>query len=379
MKIRISKVSRLTYGLAALALTLAIGADTIVPGLVAQASAAQVTSRSIKMSDSNASAGSVKYQVGFTAPSNATIKGIVVDFCDGSPIIGDSCSAPAGFSLGTPTVDTSTVPNTGLTGTWTVATANTARTLELTNATGTALNNTAVIFTVSGITNPNTSNHSFYARILTYTTTAGATSYAAGTEGAYTDYGGVALSTGTVINITARVMETLSFCVYAAAGVCNTNDPSITIGHTVGSAVIIDNNNIDTADVNFSLATNAQSGAAVNIKGDTLKSGSNDINAPASATTATTFAAGTENFGVRVSTSGTNITAAGPYNGGANAYGFYTSATDGTTSTYGDLLCTLSGPTNSSISTLTFAATAGNTTPAGTYTASEQLIATGTF
>jgi len=373
MKIKIGKVGRLTYGLTAAALTIAIGADMVVPGLIAQASAAQVTSRSIQMSDSNASATSAQYQVGFTAPSNATIKGIVVDFCDNDPIIGDSCTTPTGFSLGTPTVTTSGAPNTGLSGTWTVATANTARTLELTNATGTALNNTAVIFTVAGITNPSTSNHSFYARILTYTTTAGATSYAAGTEGSFTDYGGVALSTGTVINITAKVMETLSFCVYAAAGVCNTNPPDITIGHAVGTATVIDSSAVDTADVNFSLSTNAQSGAAVNMKGDTLKSGANSIAAAGS--TAVAIVAGTAKFGMRISTAGTNITKVAPYNDATN-YGFDTTSTTGT---YGDQICTLSGPTNSSISTLTFAATASNTTPAGTYTAAEQLIATGTF
>jgi hypothetical protein len=118
------------------------------------------------------------------------------------------------------------------------------------------------------------------------------------------------------------------------------------------------------------------------MKGDTIKSGANTI--AAAGTSAITFVAGTANFGVRVSTSGTNITATAPYNGGSGTqYGLDVSATNSpntnVTSTFGGQVATLSGPTTASISTLTFAATAAATTPAGTYTAAEQLIATGTF
>lgn len=178
-------------------------------------------------------------------------------------------------------------------------------------------------------------------------------------------------------------METLSFCVYndmhlgvAGTGTCGVDDPSFTIGHTVGSATIIDSSAVDTALTDFSISTNAQGGATIRLKGDTLKSGANQIN-PAGAT-AVAFVANTEDFGVRVSTSGTNITAQAPYNDAAN-YGFDVTSTPNVTTTYGDDLAVLSGPVNASISKLTWAAAASNTTKAGTYTAAEQLIATGTF
>ena len=362
--IRHSK-SRAVYGLAAVFLFAATAVSFLAPRY---ASAAQVTSRSIQMSSSTQGATNTTYKVQFTVPTTGNIEGIVIDFCDNSPLIGDTtCTLPTGFSL-TASPAVSNFQN--LSGTWTAVSENTNRTLTVTNATGPSVTAATVVgFDITTVTNPTTDNHTFYARIMTYADSAVADAYTVAAPGAYVDYGGIALSTGKVINITARVMESLAFCVYDAT--CG-DDPSMTLGH--GANMILDTTAVDTDTASFSISTNAQSGAIVNIKGDTLKSGSNDINAAGA--TAVAFAAGTENFGTRVSTSGTNIAAAAPYNGAANNYGFDTA---NTTSTYGDLIATLSGPVNSSVSTLTYGATASNTTAAGIYTTAHQLIATGTF
>ena len=343
----------------------------VVSGLTRQAYAAQLTSRSIQMSSSNNGATGVTYLISFTTATTATLKSLVIDFCDNDPIIGDStCTAPTGFTVGTPTATQS-----GLPGTWTAASANSGRTLTLTNATNSTSvgSGTSVTITLTTATNPTSDNHSFYARILDYVNSSGADSaatYAPGAEGNYIDGGGVAMSTGKIINITARVMESLSFCVYSSS--CG-DDPSMTIGH--GTNNILDATAVDTKTANFSISTNAQSGATIRLKGDTLKSGTNSI--AAAGASPITIVAGTANFGMRISAAGTNITATSPYNGGSGSqYGFNTA---NTTSTYGDNIATLSGPVNSSASTMTFAATAANTTPAGIYTAAEQLIATGQF
>lgn len=366
MKIKLRSIKGALCGVAAVTVSVA----TLFPVLGGQAEAAQITSRSIQMSSSNQGATGTSYLVSFTTATTSTVQGIVVDFCDETPIIGDStCTKPTGFSVGTPTV----VVNSGLSGTWTAGQLNTNRTLTLTNASGGSVSaSTAVSFTLSTATNPTTDNHSFYARILTYDTPGGATSYVAGTEGTYIDYGGVALSTGKVINITARVMESLAFCVYNAS--CG-DDPSMTLGH--GANLVLDSTAVDTDTAAFSISTNAQTGADVRLKGGTLTSGSNNIDAVGA--TAATINAGTEAFGVRVSTAGTSITADAPYNGGAGSYGFDVTSTPNVTSLYGDEIADLSGPVNSSVTTLTFAATASNTTAAGIYTAAQQLIATGRF
>jgi hypothetical protein len=390
MKFRVTELRRPTYAAAALMFVIAVALPSL---LTAKAHAfptgGQVQSRAIYMSSSVAGATSTTYLVTFKPANTNSLKGVILDFCAGDPIVGDStCAAPTAFTVGTPTVTFSNttsgtnapVTSTALPGTWTPTSLNSGRTLKLTAAAGSGALTTSTLynFAITTVTNPSTTG-SLYARLITYTSDTGdIASYAPGTEGSTDalDYGGFALSTAAVVNITAKVQESLTFCVYKAS--CS-DDPSFTIGHSVGSATVIDSSAVDTATTNFSISTNAQSGVKVRLKGDTLKSGANSIN-PAGAA-AVTFAAGTEDFGVRVSTSGTNITASTPYDGGSGTqYGLDTStAGENITSLYGDQLASLSAPTNGSISILTWAATASNVTKAGTYTAAEQLIATGTF
>lgn len=377
MKVQ-NRARRTVYVLTACMLVVA----TVFSGLVQHASAGQITTRSIRLSSSQPSAANVVYRVGFTTSTTGNIGGIVVDFCSNNPIIGDSCTAPGGLNVNRAT--TSVNNQTGISGFAVYTSDTTDNRIIITDSTPASVGG-AVSFelgngTTNGFTNPSATG-SFYARIYTYATEAAAQGHNTNTPTGYVDYGGVALSTAAVVNITARVMETLSFCVYNTT--CG-DDPSFTIGHTVGTTTVIDDSVVDTSTVNFSISTNANGGASIRMKGDTLKTagGSNDINA--AGTSAVAFAAGTENFGLRVSTSGTNITATAPYNGAANNYGFdVTSAAGDTTanvtSTFGGLIATLSGPVSNSVSTLTFGATASSTTPAGTYTATQQLIATGTF
>ncbi|HJQ08987.1 MAG TPA: hypothetical protein VJ836_05905 [Candidatus Saccharimonadales bacterium] len=348
----------------------------VFSGLAEHASAAQVTARSIRISDSTPNANGVIYRVAFTVATTGNVGGIAIDFCSNTPIIGDSCTTPGAFDVNESTL---TVNNqSGITG-LAVDAATTANKLILTRTVGNINSGTNAVFELGDATNAlhnPSATGSFYARIYTYATVAAAQGHSPGTPTGYVDYGGIAMSTAAVINITARVMETLSFCVYNTT--CG-DDPSITIGHTVGTTTVIDSTAVDTATVNFSLSTNANGGAAIRMKGDTLKNGSNDID-PAGAVS--TFAAGTEEFGVRLSTAGTNITGTAPYDGGSGTqYGLIVTGggSDDITSTYGGQVAALSAPVNNSISTLTFAATASTTTPAGTYTATEKLIATGIF
>lgn len=365
MKIKRRGFLRVVYGVTALSLAVA----ALVPALRGDANAALVTSRSVQISSSKPGDTGVSYLFTFTAPTAA--QSMVIDFCGDTPIIGASCDTTTSTSTGLPgfTAAGGTFTNgSGMSG-WSLTA--TQFNLKLNGAATSA--GATLSFTIGGITNTTTAK-SFYARIYTYANNTYGTYASAASPGNYQDYGGVALSTAAVINVTARVMESLSFCVYNAT--CG-DDPSVTIGH--GSPTkVIDASAVDTAAVNFSLSTNAQSGAIVRLKGDTLKSGSNSL--LAAGATATTISNGdtVHQFGVRVSTAG-SMTAQAPYNGGAGSYGLDTSSGTNITSLYGQPIASIAAPVNASISTLTFAATASNTTAAGIYTAAEQLIATGTF
>lgn len=377
IKIKIQKLKRIPY----LVIACTLATVSLFSYHIEHASAAQITTRSIRISNSTPDANFVANLITFTTATTGNVGGIVVDFCSNTPIIGDTCNAPSGFDVNETT--TTIVNQTGITG-LSIDAATTANKLILARTAGsvTAPQITTIELgngTTTGFHNP-TAVGSFYARIYTYATTAAAQGHVQNTPTGYVDYGGIAMSTAAVINITARVMETLSFCVYPTAGTCG-DDPSITIGHAVGTTTVISETQFDTATANFSISTNANGGASIRMKGDTLKSGSNDINAAGTPAVLFVSGDGVEHFGLRVSTAGTGITATAPYNGAADTFGFVVTGggTNDVTSTYGGQIASLGAPVNNSVSTITFAASASSTTPAGTYTAAEQLIATGTF
>jgi len=435
-------------------------AAMVSPALV---SADQIQLRSIKMSDSapsgtvppnNSTIGTgsnVTYKVRFNAATSGTIQGIVVSFCDNTPFLADTggCTAVTGFSLNPGANSTAgarvTVTNvSGLStgGTWvattgdgttsgsTQGTTNIDHVLKYSNsgaATSTAAGST-VEFDIAGVQNPSTTNHSFYARIVTYTTTTGATAYgdAAANTGTPLDYGGIALSTSNQIQITARVQETLMFCVSATAPAANCGGsltvPDLVLGH--GTTNTLDATQVDRRSAYSQISTNAINGAVIRMRNSNLCGGlsrldisaqtttsgcdipainNNASNAPANATLFKTPAAGSSipaAFGVNVSNgtavgTGTGVVTASPYyNTTTPAAG--ESASDyvgmnlasnsanpasnpGVNSTYGDSVASSTGPVSNINNEYQFAAIASNVTPAGIYRANMMLIATGTY
>jgi hypothetical protein len=388
---------------AALALLL-MGATSVPVLLSGNAQAAQVTTRKVQMSDATPGATGVKYTVSFVTGTTGNIQGINVDFCGGNasdtPIIGDSnCTIPTGFSLSGITVTSPTTglnPNTG----WSAAVINSSHTASITNGSaGSVTSGTTVTFEINGVTNPTAtavpgSLKTFYARITTFATSAAAGSYTSGTPGSYVDYGGAALSIASSVQITAKVMETLTFCVSGSSITsCSSGltSPSIDLGATVGSNVILDAAAVYTDDAFTQTSTNAVGGVIVRLKttssttcaGLSRDSGATCTNIPAvasGASTPTTITAGTAAFGMCVTEGSANTTATGAYNSaGCTQYGMDDSSGTKTTSTYGSQIYSSTGPLNQENDTLTYAATASNTTPAGIYTSTQSLIATGTF
>ncbi len=392
MKIKLGNLSRLTYGLSAFALTVAFTVSMVLPGVMGQASAAQVTTRSMQMSDSTPSATSVSYKLTFTPVT--TTQELIVDFCGDTPLIGATCAFAAG------TVPNVTGVGSSLGTATTVGSGTPVHTIKVTGLTMTGGSPYTITFT--GLTNPSSAT-SFYARVLTYGT-GNATGYAPAnatggttTTGTNVDYGGLALSTANAIAITARVMETLTFCVSATAlsPDCPTaTTPSIVLGHGSPTATL-SSTQVDVASVYTQLSTNAQTGAVVRMKasnsctnGGLSSNGGSTCTIPGVGGTAAAIAAGTAAVGMCVAP-GSNSTATAPYIdatnscpttwGATNKYGMDGNGATGTTSTYGGQIFATSAAVNAENNRCTFAATASLTTPAGIYTANESLIATGTF
>jgi hypothetical protein len=405
----------------------------LLPGV---ASAGQVSSRSITISSSVPSATSVTYAVSFKPTSTATIGGIVVDFCSDSPLIGSTtCAYPSSFTMGsTPSVSGLAGFSTS-TGSWVTtnslqggAASSNTQVLLYTNTTaqtptGTS---TAITFNITGVTNPSTTG-SFYARILTFDTSAHTTAQytASGTTRASSfanmlDYGGVALSTVTNINITSKVYETLSFCIYLAGGTACTTAPNLTLGDpTTGAlssaSVYADDGtgNNTQSGAAYQIATNDGSGVVVTMTGTTLCRPGGTCTTGASAYTISSeytynsntntevaLVAGSEAFGMCADTTSGNggLAASAPYNdttnnchnlasvttnnvySGASKFGFYDVATSGgTNSAGGSTVLTSTGAVSTYTGQFDFAATIAAATEAGIYTTSLNLVATGTF
>jgi len=360
----------------------------VAPGLAAVVSADQMTDQSITMSSSVVSATSVTYEVKFTV-SSAGAGAFILDFCNDSPIVNETCTAPAGFSASG--VGTSTSGAT--------ATAVSASTVKVVKTIAGSANVDVVL---TGITNPNyltDDSAGFYARIATYANGTDADAYTAADIGSAVDTGGIALSTTSGIGVTAAVRETMTFCVANQTITANCGDAGTT-GHqpnlTLGTGGALDSSRVDTGNIYTQLSTNAVSGAVINLKssatgcGGLMLFGSSACNiVPANGSD---LVAGFAGFGVKLNAPFATATGAPSATGtleAVNASGYttsnyymgYTSGdASGVTSPYGDpMLDSNNAPVNNENMELTFGASINPNTPAGSYSANLNLIATGKY
>ena len=389
------------------------------------ASAGQVSVRSITMSSSLPTNTGTTYTVSFKPTASTNVGGIVVDFCADSPLIGSAtCTYPTGFTMGaTPSVTITSGLGAG--GTWITtnslqggAAAGQTQALLYTNTTAQAVTGgTPVIFTINNVTNTSTAG-TFYARILTFDTSAHTTAQytATGTTRATTfanmlDYGGIALSTVAVLTLNAKVFESLQFCVFAGAS-CG-SPPVLTLGDPTTGALSNSNTYatsdtaLNTNSATYSLATNAAGGVSVVMTGTTLcrqvgSCGTGALATTISATGATAVvpAVNTEQFGMCADTSSFANVQPGAsyidtannchlqtvtlnvYSGATSKFGFNDVATSGgTNSPGGSTVLTQSTPgaVSSNTGVFWFIADITNNTEAGAYTTGLDYIATGTF
>ena len=394
---------------AAAALLVGASAPALLPK-VPTVSAAQVTLRSIRMSDSGpsgtaftgvGSGDAVKYTVGFTTGS--AMQSFVLDFCAASPLIDDTCAAPTGFDASSTTLTA--------TGSWSLGT-NTAAHVEFTNTSSQSAG--AFSFELNAIQNPSTVG-TFYARITTYSNATYGTYAGPTSTGNYVDYGGVALSTTETITVTARVMEQLSLCASGGVAVTNANNltaagscgsattPSIKLGTSPDYVLGYTAATPSSANIYTQLSTNASQGYALYLRASNTgcSSDSGGLSRDGGATceippintgtaTADTFTNNTAEFGAFVSdgtaaTGGTGSnTAVSRWDGTGSTYLMDTAtANDNVLSTYGSKIAETTGgdpkQADSVNNTITFAAVASPVTPAGIYSENFSLIGVGTF
>lgn len=404
-----------------------------LPLLQAQpASADQFANRSIQMSDTGPSGGTitsgvgsgtnVTYRVTFTPTNQAA--SMVIDFCSNDPIVNDTCNAPTAMAAATGITN---VSGTAGNSDWVLTAGATQVKIARTGGTSTSDIQSSVpqVFDITGVTNPSTVG-SFYARMYTFTDDSWGTYSSATSVGNYVDYGGTALSITEAITITARVQESLTFCVTSADPTtwitnhdCSdsqvgSNPPAVILGHGSPTAVL-DSNTVDTGTIYSQMSTNATHGAIINLRnsntscGGLSADGGTTCAIPAinsGSATPSAMTAGTAAFGLFVATGAADssggigsTTAASAYHDNAHTtvpsdvyYGMDTTSSSATpsngvpstytgsvTSTFGSTVAYTTSPVYRVNNAYTFAATSALTTPAGIYTANLSMIATGTF
>ena len=371
MSISRKKAARLLVLMASIA---AIVGLTFPPSVYA----AQITSRSLTLQAGATDGGSkpggvVNHLFGFTTATTANIGSIQFLYCTTA---GGTCTTPTGLVTTSATMGT----QSGATGFTLVNTTNGAP--YITRSAANINSGTAVTYQLLTVTNPTTTNQSFYVRITTFTSTNA-------TTGA-TDTGTVAASTATQITLTGTMPESLIFC---AGGTISTTggvpDCSTATSGAVNFNQLFSPADTATATSQMSASTNAATGYNITVNGPTLTSGSNTVTAMSSATTGVR---GTSQFGLnlRANTTATSNPAVGidvaPAVNGSNYKGqALTGYSTPDTFKYvsGDSVANSAnggaGPTDSQIYTVSYIVNVNGAQAVGTYTTTLTYICTATF
>ncbi len=325
--------------------------------------AAQLTSRKLTLG-SSAPGAVTTYTFDFTTATTATFQSYQAQICTTAS---GSCTTPTGL-----VTTSSTLNSTNLSGTWSVnnGTAGSLRASATGASSTTAPAARQIVF--GSVTNPTTTNQTFFARMTLYSDTAWTTPV---------DTGTVAASTATQITLTGSMDESLVFCT-------GTSITGTDCGTVAGSSIDFGAFSSTATRFNTSVmaaSTNGQSGYAITINGATLTSGGNTITALSTPTASTT---GTEQFGVNLkdnstpdvgaevspSPNGTTLKgqASTDYNT-ANLYKFVTGNQVAASDNGG------AGATNAQTFTVSYIVNVAGNTEAGTYTATMTYICTATF
>ena len=361
----------------------------VVPTL---ANAAQVTDRSIALGSSAKDATNVSYTVNFKAASDNT-GAFLLDFCNNSPIIGETCTAPTGLDLTNVATSTSGYSLSNKTANSVIVTITTPI-----NAGGSVTD-----LVLDGIDNP-TVTGPMYARIVSYDNATDAGSYVANAQPGtgYKDQAGVALYITDTIGVSAAVKESMTFCVSGQTITANcasagSHAPVLELGETSGTTKALSSTAISTGDIFTQISTNAASGAIVSLKSSAdgcggLINSSEPTGCYIKPALQTGLTAGQAKFGVIVnadtdpSDNGVvpdghySIRTGSGYDAAAYALNWASNNQTGVTSVFGDpILDTQGAPANNKNVKLTFGASVSNSTPAGKYAADLSLIATGQF
>lgn len=327
--------------------------------------AGTLSNRSVQLSSSAKAATGVTYTVSLTGSTATVVKSVQVVAC--TTAFG-TCTAPGNFNwnaAANPASVSANVFGGPTTTNWVIGTcpSQTANQISYTYSGNAATGNTAGSIGFGGVTNPNTSNTTFYLRVTTYSAANCATTL---------DTGNVTFAITDTIQVQGTVQEQLTFCVYTSTcGGGVVNPVSLSTGTNCTANAILQSANACTGTSKFDVFTNGQGGATVYYTGTAFTNQNSPGNSFTTLGNGATLTAGTEQFGIQCtqvapfSANATNCPAAG--------------ATASYNLTANTILGTIAGGSSSTGNTVTYNANIATTTKPGVYQASLTYSATATF
>lgn len=342
-------------------------------------SAAQITTRTLTLQAGASDGGSkpggvVNHFYNFTLPSSGSIGSIQFLYCTTAS---GTCTTPGGLTTTAATMGT----QTGATGFTLNNTTNGSP--FLTRSAAAVTGPQAVSYQLLTVTNPTTTNQTFYVRMTTFASV--------NTTGSPFDTGTVAASTATQIVLTGTMPESLIFCTGASV-TTNVNgipDCSTATAGSIAFNQLFSPADTSTASSQMAASTNAISGYNITVAGPTLTSGSNTIPAMATATTgvrslsqfglnlkANTVATSTTPVGTEVTPTANSTTLKGQATTGYNVvdtFKFVSGESIANSASGG------AGPTNAQIYTSSYIVNVAGGQPAGTYVTTLTYVCTATF
>lgn len=339
--------------------------------LSSKAQAGTFTPAKVTISDSRAGHAATTYDFAFTTTVTSSIKQFDVVFCTTAS---GACSTPTGIVTTAATRDSDNLAGTGRTDTFT-----SNGTLSTVITTPAAQSTQAVTISYSGITNPTTTDSTFFARITSYSDT--------GSTVIDSSSVAFAILTTTSIAVSASVASTFTFSV-AAVNTGSVNGASIDVTSTTANTIPFGTLAASTPKIaahDLTVTTNSTNGYTVTVKAGAdppLVDGTNNIDAfsgtNASPTTWSTPAGSTANtntgfFGYTTNdaTLGTG-TAARFTSSGGNKW-------SGTTTSPLEVAYSATGVGSAEITRVGWQAEVNGLQPAGAYSGTVILVATPTY
>jgi hypothetical protein len=346
------------------------------------ASAAQITTRRLTLQAGATDGGSkpggvVNHFFEFTVPTTGTAIGsIKFEYCT---LAAGACTVPTGLVTTSATLGT----ETGATGFSVNNSTNGAPFLFKATAATPATGN--LTYQLQSITNPSTTNYTFFVRITTFNGTDGVTSPI--------DNGTVTAATATPIVITGTMPESLVFCTGATVSKDIATNTVPDCSTATPGAISFDRlfSPTDTAVTSSQMAasTNAGAGYAITVNGATMTSGTNTISGMSASTAGVR---GTSQFGMnlKANTTTTSTPAMGtevaPVPNASNYRGQAATGYDSvdtfkfaTGDTVANSYNGAPGGTDAQIFTVSYIVNVPGSQPAGTYTTTLTYICTPTF